>query len=78
MKHFFQSTGYNPDEWIKDLQDCSSEWERTQMTADGGLWYKNKIWKDLYWYAVRQSQEKTVIIPTDNLSNASHSSPKFK
>ena len=53
MKYFFQSMGYNPVEWIKNLQDCSSEWERTQMTADGGLWYENKIWKDSDLYALR-------------------------
>lgn len=55
MKYFFQSMGYNPAEWIKDLQDYSSEWERTQMTAEGGVASGMKIRRfgeihtDIHW-----------------------------
>ena len=82
MRYFFQSMGYNPlnrrFEWIEDFQDCSSEWERTKMTANGGLWYKNKeIWiRNSDWNSLRQLQENTGTAPKNNVNNASHL-PKF-
>lgn len=51
MKYFLQSMGYNPVEWI---QDYRLEWDKTQMTADGGVASSTKIrfgeiHTDIHW-----------------------------
>lgn len=68
IKYFFQSMDYNPIEWIKDLQDYSSEWKKElKWQLMVAFRYENKeIWRDSDWCALRQLQEKTVIAPKNN------------
>ena len=46
------------------------------MTASDGFWYESEIWTDANLCVLQKSQEKTVIVPKNNL-NTSHPSPKF-